>query len=88
MTVNLSDVKNCPVALVCDNCGSPNGLGQETVDTAVGVYCTTLCDGCVERGRVPSTTWMETVKMAGEHCGHLGIDADEMDRIQKQEART
>lgn len=78
MTVDLDDTRACPVAASCAACEGVDGLGVGTLETPVGVFCVTLCDECVDAGRLPRLAAVEAVRATLDHCGHLGIDADMM----------
>lgn len=78
--VNLDSVAGCPVADRCAACGDVHGLAVVTAQTQVGVYCLTLCPDDREADRLPSPpSWSTAIEMAGAHCGHLGIDVDQME---------
>jgi hypothetical protein len=50
-----------------------------TADTAVGVLCATVCPTCAETGgHLPPLAPSVAVTRVLEHCGHFGIDADQM----------
>lgn len=76
--VDLDDTTRCPTADACELCGTTTTLAVATVDTQVGVYCLTLC--AADRVRpLGSTNAAAAVRRALEHCGHLGITADDME---------
>ncbi|MQA16123.1 MAG: hypothetical protein GEV09_18820 [Pseudonocardiaceae bacterium] len=69
----------CPLAEHCENCRATGDLDVATATTAVGVYCLTLCADCAERGAVPDPDgWPGAASRVCTHCGHLGIDLDQM----------
>jgi hypothetical protein len=75
---DLDDVSTCPVADACARCLSTDGLTVVTGQTAVGIFCCTLCDVCDQGRRLPVMNWTRAVAWSLEHCVHLGIDADQM----------
>ncbi|HEX8200627.1 MAG TPA: hypothetical protein VF590_09075 [Isosphaeraceae bacterium] len=78
MPVDLDDTTNCPIADACEGCGSTHDLRVVTAETMVGVYCLTLCAADRVRPTPNSTSAPQAVHRSLEHCGHLGIDADQM----------
>jgi hypothetical protein len=80
----LDDTNNCPLADRCEGCGSTHDLAIVTVETMVGVHCMTICSA--DRIRpLPKRSLVGAVHRALEHCGHLGIDADEMAHLMDEE---
>ncbi|MET0701697.1 MAG: hypothetical protein ABWY93_18760 [Mycobacterium sp.] len=77
---SLDDTTGCPLDGTCANCGTAHGeLSVCTAQTPVGVYCVTLCPDCLQAGDVgPILGLPSAVKLAMEHCTHLGITADQM----------
>lgn len=51
---------------------------MRTVGSPVGVFCVTMCSACVMWDQLPNFAVVSAVNAALEHCGHLGIDADQM----------
>ncbi len=75
----LEDTSRCPVAAACATCGGTSGLAVAMVDTPVGVYCTTLCGRCAQaEGMVRPPSWGAAIDLVTAHCGHLGVDVDQM----------
>lgn len=75
----LDDTARCPEAATCATCEGTTDLAVATVETTVGVYCTTLCGRCGEAGNMPRPpSWTAAIGLVMAHCDHLGIDADEM----------
>lgn len=78
--VDLDDTSGCPLGVRCESCG------VEASDSAVrivglgrlGVACLTLCGRCAASGITPPVTVGTATRLVLEHCGHLGIDADQM----------
>jgi hypothetical protein len=87
---SLDDTTRCPVDDTCATCGSPTNLAVATAETAVGVFCVTLCGTCGDDGALPrGRSWPGAVHASLEHCGHLGIDADQMaDLMEKERTET
>lgn len=81
MSRDLDDTTGCPTSDACEGCGSTHDLRVVTVDTVVGVYCLTLCAAELVRPVPSRTSAPQAVHRVMEHCGHLGIDADEMARL-------
>lgn len=78
-TVDVDDVSQCPLDIVCERCGSADDLSVCTLDLPVGVACMTLCARCVDAKRFPKIAgWSVACAMVLTHCEHLGIDLDEM----------
>lgn len=88
--IDLDDTSNCPLAAECAYCGverGADGLAVTTVEAVVGVFCLTVCRDCA-RTRIRSKVGLvQMVKLSLEHCGHLGIDADEMAALMEVERR-
>lgn len=87
--IDLDDVSNCPLAEECSACGGAEfaeELFVATLTSPVGVYCITLCPPCTWRstslGSVPVAT---AVERSLDHCGHLGITADQMAAAMEEE---
>lgn len=79
MAVDVDDVSACPLAARCEACGAAADLDAATVGTPVGVYCATLCGPCFDKGRGPRRLgWGATTERVLAHCGHLGIDVEQM----------
>lgn len=78
----------CPKAQWCEACDGWSELKIYTVQTrTMGVYCTTLCADCAELNDTPRLSVPAATIRILEHCGHLGITSDDMDRILCEEAR-
>lgn len=77
-TIDLDDTSGCPVGARCESCGSAEERTVRTATTAVGVLCLTLCPRCAAASSIPSLSPTSAVRFVLDHCGHLGIDADEM----------
>lgn len=72
----------CPKAQWCEACDGWSELDIYTVQTkTMGVYCTTLCADCVGLNDTPRLSVPAATIRVMEHCGHLGITSDEMDKI-------
>lgn len=88
--VDLDDMGRCPRGDRCRACGKTDGtLTVCTLDAAVGVMCMTLCDSCADagapfEGRSP-IGWPEACDLVARHCGHLGIDLDQMAAVMERE---
>ncbi len=77
----IDDTEHCPLGERCFGCRGTEDLSIATFggDMGVGVFCATVCHSCVESG----VDWhgmpiMVAVQAVLAHCGHLGIDLDEM----------
>jgi hypothetical protein len=82
--VDLGDTTRCPLAVECETCSASAvhaTLSTVTIDTAVGVLCAALCAECIELEQLPRFGWAAAVGRALEHCGHLGIDADQAEQL-------
>lgn len=76
---HLDDTRRCPEAVTCATCEGTTDLAVATVETPVGVYCTTLCGRCGEAGNMPRPpSWVTAINLVNAHCEHLGVTADEM----------
>lgn len=78
MSVDVDDTSNCPLGDECASCGTRDDLAVSTLGIPMGVLCMTLCGDCAEAGRRPKMYLVPGAEKVLEHCGHLGIDADEM----------
>lgn len=81
--IDLDDTTRCPVLGHCEHCGRVVAdLEVATLGTPMGVYCATLCADCADPDRLggprPRLSWSEAAGRVWEHCGHLGIDLDQM----------
>ncbi len=77
--VDLDATGACPLAARCENCGRTEHLAVATAATPVGVNCLTLCAACADAGEAPEPGGVpRAVKRVLEHCGHLGVDIDQM----------
>ena len=82
----LGPSRRCPRAGRCQACGTTRRLDVATYQTPVGVFCATVCDPCVAaRNAPPVRSWVEAVERVGAHCGHLGIDVDQMGALLHRE---
>jgi hypothetical protein len=53
-----------------------------TYQTPVGVFCATVCERCTTPAEAPPVRgWVTACERVGAHCGHLGIDLDQMAAI-------
>lgn len=77
-TVALDDTSHCPDPAECESCGGTVDLGVVTIGTPLGVFCAPVCDRCIDDGDLPRLSWSNAVHRVGDHCGHLGIDVDQM----------
>jgi hypothetical protein len=69
----------CPLGVRCEVCGSQWDLDVATYQTPVGVFCATVCDPCTTPDKAPPVrSWTQAVERVCAHCGHLGIDVDQM----------
>lgn len=82
---DLDDTRRCPHAESCESCGSTDEFGVTTLDTSIGVYCVTLCPGCVTTGTLPRLSVTATAARVAEHCQHLGITLDEAAALHDEE---
>jgi hypothetical protein len=72
----------CPLGARCEACGSGRDLDVATYDTPVGVFCATACGPCIDAAKAPPVRgWATAVERVGAHCGHLGVDVDQMAAI-------
>lgn len=77
--IDLDATGGCPLAGRCGSWGGTANLAIATAAIPVGVYCLTLCEACAEVGAVPEPGGLpRAAQRVLEHCGHLGIDVDEM----------
>lgn len=78
---DVDNTENCPLGEKCAQCGSTEKLAVATFggDMGVGVFCSTVCRSCansvVDWRNLPV---LAAFRAVAEHCGHLGIDLDEM----------
>jgi hypothetical protein len=64
----------------CEHCGAKISLVARTVDTPLGVYCTTVCEPCHHAGRDtrPITDFGELARRVPAHAEHLGVSPGEL----------
>lgn len=77
--IDLDDTSHCEPSPECSCCG--RHTDEPTVCTAgttLGVMCFTACPTCTQEHAVPRLGWTDAAAAVGQHCGHLGIDLDEM----------
>lgn len=82
--VDLDDTARCPVDSSCFSCRGVADLAARTVTSSVGVFCITLCAFCFQEEQLPRFSPASAVRATLEHCGHLGIDADQMSAAMRQ----
>jgi hypothetical protein len=80
--VDLDDTTNCPLWVLCGQCGATMWtarLAVATYETSIGVFCRTMCDRCVATsGPRYGMALTEVAYLVMDHCEHLGIDLDQM----------
>lgn len=76
--LDLDDTSRCPLGRRCATCSAEDDLAVGTAVTPVGVHCVTLFARCAAAGDVRQPSWSGAMMDVLEHCGHLGIDLDEM----------
>ena len=82
----LGPSRRCPRAGRCEACGTTRDLDLATYQTPVGVFCTTVCDPCVDaRNAPPVRSWVEAFERVAAHCEHLTIDVDQMGALLHRE---
>jgi hypothetical protein len=82
----LGPVDRCPLGDCCEVCGSGHELDVATYDTPVGVFCATVCAPYTTPAKAPPVRgWAQAVERVAAHCGHLGIDVDQMAAIRHAE---
>jgi hypothetical protein len=87
--IDLDDLSNCPLGEECSACGNGDDLFLVSVSSLVGVYCTTLCPLCTWRATtLGSISAVAAVQHTLQHCGHLGITADQMEQALREEEET
>lgn len=80
MSIDLDDVSRCPLGVRCESCGRE---GDDLAVCAVelgplGRACLTLCPRCAGSDVTPPVSVGTAVRLVAQHCGHLGIDLDQM----------
>jgi len=83
--IHLDDTSECPMAAECRCCGGMSELDVATLESTVGVFCLTICADCAQQGSVEKIGVVEAVTLVLGHCGHLGIDADQMEALMEAE---
>jgi hypothetical protein len=87
----LGPTVRCPLGDRCEVCASARDLDVATYQTPVGIFCATVCDPCADAAKAPPVRgWATAVERVAAHCGHLGIDVDQMAAIlhaEREEAR-
>lgn len=77
--IDLDDTTGCPRDDTCSGCGTSRPLLVTTAETPVGVHCVTVCPSCAQLGLSGTAPgWAGAVRLALDHCAHLGITADDM----------
>ena len=84
--MSLDNTSNCPIGARCESCGTTKPRAVHTATTPVGVICLTLCDRCASSSLTPRLAAATAARFVLDHCGHLGIDADQMEALMKKEA--
>lgn len=83
--MDLDDTSRCPLAPECAGCGAAAGLRVWTAGArTLGVFCTTLCEAC-ELAPPARRSTLAVLELVGAHCGHLGIDLDQMAELLEAE---
>jgi hypothetical protein len=79
-TVDVDDTSRCPLGHRCESCGiERDDLAVTTAALGrLGVGCLTLCPRCTGSEVAPPVSVGTAVRLVAQHCGHLGIDLDEM----------
>jgi hypothetical protein len=85
--IDLDNIDNCPSTGLCAGCEAETDLRPSIVSTPVGVYCTTLCEECIEADRLPKLSYLSAYEAVGEHCVHLGITLDDMADISRSQRK-
>jgi hypothetical protein len=81
---DVDDTTGCPTRERCGSCSGTRDLAVCTVDTAVGVYCLTLCADCIHGQRVPEpASWADAIERVLDHCDHLGVTVDQMAALRR-----
>jgi hypothetical protein len=63
----------------CEACGiESDDLEVRTSTTLLGVLCLTLCGRCAAADMAPPVAVATAVRLVAQHCGHLGIDLDQI----------
>lgn len=76
--VDPDDTSRCPVAQVCECCQVGEDVSVGTAESAVGIFCMSLCGPCAESGRLPRFRPLEAVTRVQAHAGHLGCTVDDL----------
>lgn len=76
--IDLDDTSNCPLDSVCGSCRRHADLVVTTIKTSIGIFCVTMCGGCIRGNNLPGLSVVSAVRATLEHCGHLNISADQM----------
>jgi hypothetical protein len=80
--VDLYDVSECPLGHRCESCGiEADDLAVSAAYTPLGVLCLTLCPKCGGASIAPPVAVTTAARLVVQHCGHLGVDLDEMAAI-------
>ena len=79
MSIGLYETSGCPLGHRCESCGAESSdLSVATASTPLGVLCLTLCPRCAGSTVAPPVSVGTAFRLVAQHCGHLGIDLDEM----------
>jgi hypothetical protein len=50
------------------------------------VLCATTCGPCIDQAKAPPVrAWAQACERVGAHCGHLGIDLDQLAVLRQAE---
>lgn len=85
-SIDLDSTLDCPLGRSCISCGARETLLVNTAHAVVGVFCLTLCVDCMASESLPRYSPVAAVHAVLEHCGHLGITADQMEEQLRREA--
>lgn len=77
---DLDNTDACPLGVRCESCGVERAdLAVETAQLGpLGIACLTLCPPCAGADVAPPVSVGTAARLVAQHCGHLGIDLDEM----------
>lgn len=77
--IDVFSTDDCSVGHRCEACGdAAEQLVAATAETPLGVLCLTLCQRCGDADTAPLVAIGTAVRLVAQHCGHLGIDLEQM----------
>ena len=81
----MDDTSDCPRRECCEICSGTADAATVTIQHPGGICCISVCEACEVQDRPIAFGIHDAFERVLEHCGHLGIDLDEMQDAIRQE---